>query len=69
VAILWCDEATFRRRNSSRIDPRLYYGDSPLVQLWDAARGAGRLVDTSGAEAPDEWGPELARIVNEILAA
>jgi hypothetical protein len=68
VAVLWCDEATFRRRNSSRIKPSLYYGDGPVSELWDAAREAGRLLDTSGEEAPDRWGMALARIVNEILA-
>jgi hypothetical protein len=60
VAVLWCDEATFRRRNSPGIKPELYYGNSPLVQMWEAARGARRLVDTSGDESPQAWARKLA---------
>jgi hypothetical protein len=69
VAVLWCDEATFRRRNGARIKPELYYGDSPLGEMWAAARAAGRLVDTSGDEAPQTWARKLADVVNAILAA
>jgi hypothetical protein len=69
VAALWCDEATFFRRNGGKIKAQLYYGESPLVELWDSARAVGRLVDTSGEDAPDRWGEELAVIVNAILAS
>jgi hypothetical protein len=68
VAVLWCDEQTFRRRNSRRIKPDPYYGNGPIPELWVAARAAGRLVDTSGDDVPAEWARTLARILNAILA-
>jgi hypothetical protein len=67
VAVMWCDEATSCRRHGNASDVRPYYTSTTLVGLWDAARAAGRVVDTSGDESPERWAKALARVVGGIL--
>ena len=65
--VMWCDEATSRRRHGGGGELGRYYGAGPLVPLWESARAAGRLVDTSGEEVPERWARDLACIVKGIL--
>jgi hypothetical protein len=69
VVVLWCDEATFRRRhgNNAHNEVGRYYGASSLQEFWKAARASGRLVDTSGPYEPAIWARELGSVVEHML--
>ena len=70
VVAIWCDEDTFRQRHGSNADNEVgrYYGaTSSLPDLWNSARAAGRLVDSSGPYAPAIWARELGTIVAQMI--
>jgi hypothetical protein len=67
--VMWCDEPTSRRRHGGGSELHRYFGAGPLDALWETARVAGRVVDTSGEEVPERWARDLAEIVSRILNA